>query len=232
MRPFVSLGILYAGCSGGGSGDVAGTPDADDDTPIPSSDAGDIADAAPMPDGPPMEATIFESATLKPGPFVPLHAQSTNAEQLLGVRFTTTTAVTVTGLGAHVYTVCLSCTTEKRQFMAIVPIDPATNLPSTTNLPDDAIGYGVAKIPNVASTATMETAPPSTVFPASFDLPAGTWGLVIGGGYYDTLPHDIHLSTDVVPVGDPQYFHYTFENAQWWYGQHAGPDKRMFVIGF
>ena len=223
MRRFVYL-VLCGACGGDGTPReplVDAPLDASIDSPPP-----DV-----MPHTP---ATIFESATMRPGPFEPLPAQSTSGEQLLGVRFTTTKPYTVTGIGAHAYTICFSCTGESQtvQFMAIVPIDPATNLPTTTDLMRDAVGFGVAAIPYVTSTETQDAAPPSTVFPADFVLPAGTWGLVIGGGYYDTLLEDILLSTDVVPVGDPQYFRYTFEDQQWWPGQVTGPDKRFFVIGY
>jgi hypothetical protein len=78
----------------------------------------------------------------------------------------------------------------------------------------------------------MDTPPPDTVFATDFELPAGSWGLVIGGGYFDTRLLDINLSNQVIAIGDPQYFRYTFEDQQWWYGQNAAPDTRMFVIGY
>src|SRR5688500_10702084 len=118
MRSVISLGLLCAARSGGGvpgassGGDEPTNPrtaPGGNEPTTPLTDAGVIlaAPSTPMPaDAPPTQATVFESATLTPGPFNPLRAQSTNGEQLLGVRFTTTKPLTITGLGAHVFQIC------------------------------------------------------------------------------------------------------------------------------
>ena len=121
--------------------------------------------------------------------------------------------------------------------MAIVPLDPTTNLPASNTL-SDAICWTTGTIPYVEP--IPETEPfASTVFPADFVLPAGSWGLVIASNVFGTKFTEGLLPTDVTPVGTPSFFHYYEaedagagpETGQWAHTM-PGNEIRLFAVGF
>jgi hypothetical protein len=153
---------------------------------------------------------VYESATMgSPGQVA---GHTIDVDQFIGVRFTTTQPYTITGLGAHV--VALSGT----YFIAIVPIDPATNLPTSTDLAD-AAGSAVGPFPTASSEVMFETA---------FELPAGTWGIVVGSGRFGADGASGAAPFDNRPIGSPSYF-LLGENG--WFDAPFALDVRLFATG-
>ena len=221
--------VLVVGACGGGSkgGDDEGV--IGDGVPVdaPEADASMI-DAFE----PPMPSTIYQTATVPSGPYNGLPAASADPSQLRGVRFTTTRAYTITGLGAHVYSYCTSCATLET-FMAVLPVDPTTKLPMTFHL-NDAIGWAVANLP-VWQRGELPESPPSTVFPASFTLPAGTYALVIGSGRRGVPASEALLPIDVDRVQKNEYIFWNGEGEQgYWANAQVNntTEFRLFVIGY
>ena len=181
---------------------------------------------------------VFESAILEAGTHEPIPARMIDGKHFVGVQLTTTRAYAVTGLGAHIYTTsppCDECIPQEVS-MAIVPLDTSTNLPKTNTL-SDAICWTVGPIPYVQPVQQAEPFA-STVFPASFLLPAGSWGLVIASNRFNSAFVEGLLPLDVTPVGTPSYFHY-FEaedagagpaTGQWVHTM-LGDHIRLFVVG-
>jgi hypothetical protein len=178
---------------------------------------------------------VFESAVVEPGPHDALPARQIDGDHFAGVQFTTTRTYAVTGLGAHIYTSSPSCgdCIPPAVSMAVVPLDASTNLPKTNTL-RDAICWTVGPIPYLQQQPELT----STVFPADFLLPAGSWGLVVASNRFDTTFVAGLLPLDVTPVGAPSYFHY-FEGEGVGEGPETGqwvhtmsPDHiRLFVVG-
>jgi hypothetical protein len=178
---------------------------------------------------------LYESATLPAsGAYPMLPAVIANGDDYIGVRFTTITARTITCLGATIYNPDQS-SPNVTMLLAIVPLDPTTHLPMTTDL-SDAVGYTSAVIPYYPST-TIPAPPMSAMFPASIALPAGTWGLVVASNRLGVPYHEGWMPiTNVSPVGSPSYFHYTqpgdtmMTPGTWIDGLNTD-NVRMFVMG-
>jgi hypothetical protein len=219
MRRLVLL--CCAACS---AGDPPALPDAAEKAAMVDASVDPVT-----PDSPAMPRMLFESATVGSGSYEPLPAVSCDGLQpMVGVRFTTTQPYTITSLGAQVRAACETCDAHT-MFMAVVPLDAVTNLPATVDL-SDAIGSGFAEVAYTPTT-TLETAPPSTMFAASFELPAGTWGLVVGSNALGVPQVEADLSIDVEPVGAPRYFVYSVDSERW-IATQVGDDSRFFVIGY
>jgi hypothetical protein len=227
-----SVAYLVVGCVACGGEDTRGPfppVPVDEQPPISGTDAG-TPDAGQPPDASPMPITFFESATISPGPHDVVPAWSADDWQpVVGVLLTTSKPYTITGLGAHIRRACEACEAST-MVMAIVPLDPTTNLPRTIDL-SDAIGSGTAEVPHWPST-TLDEAPPSTVFPASFELPAGTWGLVVGSNRLGVPQVIADLPLDVEGVGTNRYFVYSTDQTRWLHSQVDAPDVRLFAIGY
>jgi len=185
-----------------------------------------------------MDPIVFESAIVEPGPHDPIPARMIDGKHFVGVQLTTTRTYAVTGLGAHIYTTeppCDECT-PREVSMAIVPLDTSTNLPKTNTL-SDAICWTVGTIPYVEPVQQPEPFA-STVFPADFLLPAGSWGLVIASNRFNAAFVEGLLPLDVTPVGAPSYIHY-FEaedagagpETGHWAHTMPGDDIRLFAVG-
>ncbi len=151
---------------------------------------------------------IYQSATMglpgQTGGF------SLTSSQFLGVRFTTTQSLTITSLGGHYQA------SSGTHFVAIVPIDTATNLPFTTTL-SDAVGFVVTTFPASSAEVTL---------PTSFTLPAGSWAIIVGSGRFGASGFGAAPSNNT-DIGTPGYF---FFNGTGW--QNGGFSRvRMFVKG-
>lgn len=149
-------------------------------------------------------APLFETAVLGAAPYALEPARLADGDNFVGVRFTTTRAHTIVGLGAQVFNSCSGCDTQ--MVMAVVPLDRVTRLPATTDL-HDAVGYGIATVPYADPSQTSDTPPADVVFPASFVLRPGTWGLVLASNVLGVPWREGELPLDNVLVDAPQFFH-------------------------
>jgi hypothetical protein len=153
---------------------------------------------------------VYESAVM--GPPGQSAGHTIDIEQFIGVRFTTSHAHTITGLGVHA--VALSGT----YFIAVVPIDPATSLPTSTDLAD-AAGYAVGAFPASSD---------DVLFPTSFELPAGTWGLVVGSDRFGADGASGAAPANNRPVETPGYF---LLGERGWFDAPFALDVRLFALG-
>jgi hypothetical protein len=231
MRSFIILLMVGAACDGAGNGrqDPA-RPDASHDDETPVVDAGAV-DAAIAADARPEPSMIFESATRPSGPYDPTPGRAAiDWQPMVGVRVTTSRPYTITALGADIFRSCETCT-ARTMFMAIVPLDPTENLPMTLDL-SDALGVGFAEVAYLDSSRTLDTVPQTTTFPASFALPAGTWGLIVGSNAFDLPSVEAYLPADVEATAEHHYFIYNIDSFRWIHAQNDSPDSRFFIVGY
>jgi hypothetical protein len=170
---------------------------------------------------------IFETATHTAGTQQLLPAREASGDGFVGVRFTTARPYVVTGLGARIY----STSPDTPVLIAVVPLDPTTELPKTTTL-TDRIGFGVGAMPVGATDEELG----DTVIETRFTLPAGTWGLVVASDRLGVRYTSGHLPFDVVAVGTPEYIHYAEDGGVegypgQWFNTDEPDDIRLFVRG-
>ena len=174
---------------------------------------------------------LFDTAALPPTQDL-YPARLVDLDDFVGVRFTLTEAHEITGLGAHIFDTCDTCSGHDIA-IAVVPLDPTTRLPRTIDL-SDAIGYAVGKLP-LATTQHFDPTPPSLQLPVSFTLPAGTYGLVIATNVLGATAYEGDMPIDVTPIGTPEFFHCYSDGGvgdvcSW--GDDINPDPhRMFLTG-
>lgn len=174
---------------------------------------------------------LFNTATLPPQQDL-YPAREVDINDFVGVRFTTTEAHEITALGAHIFSGCATCPGTNIA-IAVVPLDPTTRLPMTIDL-TDAIGYAVGPLP-VPTTQHFNPTPASLRLPVSFELPTGTWGLVVATDVLGANAPDGDMPIDVIPVGTPEFFHCYSDGGvgdvcSW--ADDVNPDPhRMFIEG-
>lgn len=174
---------------------------------------------------------LFDTATLPATQdFFP--ARLVDLDNFVGVRFTLTEPHDITALGAHIFDRCATCSGHDIA-IAVVPLDPATQLPRTIDL-SDALGYAVGPLP-LTTENSFDPTPPSLELPVSFTLPAGTYGLVIATGVLGANAYEGDMPIDVTQIGTPQFFHCYSDGGvgdvcSW--ADDINPDPhRMFVVG-
>jgi len=214
MRGIV-LGIVVAACSGRheqlGDASVAGL-----------GGAGSNCGAS--------SRTLFETATVPPAEDL-YPSRLVSGDELAGVTLTTTEAHEITCLGAHAFrTYCGS--PAQNIFIAVVPLDPTTQLPTTDDL-SDVVGAAAGPLACWDGDQHADPAPETTMYPTSFMLPAGTWGVVVGSGRFGIPANEAQMPLDVVAVGSPAYFHYynvggVGDTGTWAAGD---PVVRLVVVG-
>ncbi len=176
--------------------------------------------------------TLFDTATVPPAEDL-FPARLISGAELQGFAITTTEAHEITCLGAHAFTTY--CGSPAAQLLvAVVPLDPTTQLPKTDDL-SDAVGAAAGTIPCWdLGQQHADPAPETPMFPTSFSVPAGTWGVVVGAGRLGIRDNEANLPLDLTAVGSPPWFHFYYDGdvggrGTWAIGSE--PTIRMIVVG-
>ena len=175
--------------------------------------------------------TLFDTATVPPAEDL-FPARLVSGSELAGVTLTTTEAHQVTCLGAHAFTTYCG-SPAGHILIAVVPLDPATQLPKTDDL-SDAIGAATGLLPCWdLDHQHLDPAPATALYPTDFMLPAGTWGVVVGAGRLGIPDNEANMPLDLTAVGTPAYFHFYFDGDVGGRGTWATGDPivRIVVVG-
>ncbi len=155
---------------------------------------------------------IFQSAVLGPIGH-PLNGTfAIDAFTFLGVKFELVNTIQVTAVGGHV----VGGFIDRTLFVAVVPLDPLTDLPSTFDLAD-ALFADTFTAPELSDEVTV---------PTDFQLNPGRYALLFGSGLFGATGQGGAPGNNG-DIGSPQYI-FSDNTAQIW--RNGGFDSVRFFL--